>query len=235
MIVFTVFRPLTIWGTQMPPQGKLSARIIGRLALYRRLLKQMKDQKRTHVFSHELAERAGMTAAQVRRDVMTLGYLGSPARGYDIPQLMQCLAEFLGADAHSTDRAVLAGVGNLGQALVSYFGDQRFEVRLVGIFDTDLHKIGRTIHGHRCRALEELVQVVQQEKANVGIVAVPAEHAQEVGSLMAEAGVRGVLNFAPIPITLSNEVYVENVDLSVAMERVAFMARQSQENKDDPR
>lgn len=217
----------------MPRRENLSARTIGRLTLYRRLLEQLMEAEQTHLFSHELAERAGITAAQVRRDIMNLGYLGSPARGYDIHRLGECLAEYLDADARGEDRAVLAGVGNLGQALASYFGGQRSKVRLVGIFDTDARKVGRNFHGHRCHPLEELPEVVRQEKVVVGILAVPAEKAQEVANLMAEAGVRGVLNFAPTPLTLSAEVYVENVDLSVAMERVAFMARHSRAPKED--
>ena len=212
----------------MAPKDGLSARVIGRLALYRRLLEEMREAEIAHVFSHDLADRAGLTAAQVRRDVMGLGYLGSPARGYDVARLLDCLDGLL--DARRTDQAVLAGVGNLGRALVSYFGGQRAKVRLAGLFDADPAKVGQELFGLRVQDLADLPAVVKKLKVRVGIVAVPAPRAQAVASLMARAGIRGLVNFAPAQLSLPPGVYVENIDLAVSLERAAFMARRGEQS-----
>lgn len=202
---------------------RLNRQTLARLMVYRRLLGQLRASGTDYVFSHALGGPLGVTAAQVRRDVMELGYLGNPAKGYRVNDLIERIAEVL--DATDAQAAVLAGAGRLGSALVSYFTNWSPKLRIVGVFDTDPAKVGTEVYGHACRKLSELPRVIKRYKVDVGIIAVPAEAASAVAQSMVDAGVRGLLNFAPVQLNVPDDVYVEQVDLSVAIERVAYMAR----------
>ena len=191
--------------------------------MYRRLLEQLRGSGTDYVFSHGLGGLLGVTAAQVRRDVMELGYLGNPARGYRVPDLLERIAVVL--DAAQPQAAVLVGAGRLGGALASSFTNWSTRLKIVGLFDIDPAKIGTDIYGHACRKLPDLSRVIKKYKVDVGIIAVPSEAAIDVFRTMVDAGVRGVLNFAPIQLKASDEIYVEQVDLTVSLERVAYMAR----------
>lgn len=204
-------------------QGVLPEKAIQRLSVYRRLLCTMTDDPAVQVYSHELAAMGGVTAAQVRRDLMNIGYSGSPTRGYNVRGLIEHLGHYL--DASEPQQVALIGVGNFGQALMSYFAGRRPNVQIVAGFDTDVSKVGRVIHGCRCHHLEQLTEVVRGEKIDVAILAVPAADAQRVAVMAAVAGVRAILNFAPVRLRMPANVFVEDVDLTVCLEKVAFFAR----------
>jgi redox-sensing transcriptional repressor len=108
---------------------------------------------------------------------------------------------------------------------VSYFDNWSPRLRIVGVFDTAPSKIGTEVHGYRCLRLVDLPGTVRRHRVDVGILAVPAESAPEVARMMIEAGVRGIMNFAPVTLDVPAGVYVEQVDLTVSIERVAYMAR----------
>jgi redox-sensing transcriptional repressor len=203
-------------------QHRLNRQTLARLMVYRRLLEQLRASETDYVFSHALGGPLGVTAAQVRRDVMELGYLGNPAKGYRVIDLLDRMAAVL--DAAESQAAVLVGAGRLGSALVSYFTNWSPKLKIVGVFDTDPAKIGTEVYGHACRKLSDLPRVIKRNKVDVGIIAVPADAAAVVKT-MVDAGVRGVLNFAPVQLNVPDEVYVEQVDLTVSIERVAYMAR----------
>jgi redox-sensing transcriptional repressor len=202
---------------------KLNRQTLARLIVYRRLLEQLRVSGTDYVFSHDLGGRLGVTAAQVRRDVMELGYLGNPAKGYRVSDLLEHISAVL--DAPEAQAAVLVGVGRLGGALVSYFTKWSPRLRIVGVFDTDPAKLGTEFYGHACRRLADLPRVIKRYKVDVGVIAVPAEAAAAVARTMVDAGVRGLLNFAPVQLSVPEQVYVEQVDLTVSIERVAYMAR----------
>lgn len=203
----------------------VSDRTIGRLSLYRRLLRDLLADGETHIFSHQLAAMAGGTAAQVRRDIMAIGYSGSPVRGYDIEQLLVSIGQFL--DASQTQNVAMVGVGNLGRALLAYFVGRHPTLSIVAAFDKDPAKANRVIHGCRCYPVDDLKAIVRERDIRLGIVAVPAPEAQAVANLLCQAGVRGLLNFAPIRLWVPEHVYVEDIDVTMALEKVAFFARQS--------
>jgi len=203
---------------------KVPERTIGRLTLYRRLLERLLDAGVKNVFSHQIAGVAGCTAAQVRRDLMTIGYsAANPKRGYDVARLIAALSRFLGADRRMG--VALVGVGNLGRAIMGFFRRRSGRLALVAAFDKDPQRVGRTIHGCRCHPMEDLTAVVDREGISVGIITVPASAAQEVADHLVAAGVSGLLNFAPVPLRVPPGVYVEDVDLSRSLERVAFFVR----------
>lgn len=199
-------------------------RTIARLSLYRRLLRQADREGVQNLFSHELAKMAGATAAQVRRDITFVGHSGSPTRGYDVRELLDSIGTTL--DAGQRQPVALVGVGNLGRAILAFFHGRHPNLAIVAAFDADPHKAGRVIHGCRCYPMEQMAEVVKGEGITVGVVAVPAEAAQQVTDTLVRAGVRGILNFAPTPLRASGGVFVEDIDMTMALEKVAYFARQ---------
>jgi redox-sensing transcriptional repressor len=218
VILFTAF----VMG-HLEEQHMISERTIGRLSLYRRLLNVLQSEGVRNVFSHQLGNMAGCTAAQVRRDLMAVGYAGSPSLGYDVSRLIESIREFL--DSPGGQGVALVGVGNLGKAILAYFAGRRPNLQIVAAFDNDPYKVNRVIHGCRCYAMESLSEVVRSEDVRVGIVTVPATAAQSVADALARAGVRGILNFAPIRLRVPPHVFVEDIDMIVALEKVAYFAR----------
>lgn len=202
-----------------PPQ-----RTIARLSVYRRILAQDLEPSVDFIHSHQLASRAGVSAAQVRRDLMQVGCLGNPRRGYPVRQLLDCLITFLSGP--ECQKLVLVGVGNLGQALLSYFMGGRSHLSIVAAFDADAGKAGRVVHGCRCHPLQDLKKVLHDEQAFLAVLCIPAPGAQAAADTLVEAGVRGIVNFAGIPLSVPSDVYVENVDLTTSLEKVAFFARE---------
>jgi len=203
---------------------KLSDRTVGRLSLYRRLLNNLAKTGAKFVFSHDLAAAAGATAAQVRRDVMAVGYTGSPTKGYEIAELAESIARFI--DGNQPQPVALVGVGNLGRAILAYFTGRRPNLSIVAAFDRDEHRVNRVIHGCRCYPVELLEETVAAKAIRTAIIAVPAGEAQAVADRLVRAGVRGLLNFAPAPLRVPPNVFVQEMDITTSLEKVAFFARQ---------
>jgi redox-sensing transcriptional repressor len=204
--------------------GIISEKNIERLSLYRRLLNGMLADGIRSAFSHQLATTSGYTAAQIRRDLMAVGYTGSPTTGYEIPQLLKAIREYL--DAPGGQKVALVGVGNLGKALLSFFSGRRPSLQISAAFDNDAYKVNRVIHGCRCYSMESLAETAKAQKLKVAILAVPAGAAQEAAEKLIAVGFRGILNFAPVRLRTPPHVYVENIDMTMGLEKVAFFARQ---------
>jgi redox-sensing transcriptional repressor len=200
----------------------LSEHVVERLIAYRRYLHQWLAQDRARIFSHDLAKPGGVTPAQVRRDLMTIGYTGSPAKGYDAEGLLAHIASLLAT--RLAGGFALVGVGHLGRAILDYLARQHPEYH-VAAFDVNPDKAGGVTHGCRCYLLDELEQVLAQQPTRVGIITVPADAAQDVATRLVEAGVGGLLNFAPVRLRVPAGVYVEDVDIALRLEKVAFFAR----------
>lgn len=208
----------------------VSVKTIGRLSLYRRLLNRLLAAGGQNVYSHQLASLAGGTAAQVRRDMMAVGYTGSPKRGYDIRDLIDSIGAFL--DAPEGQGAALVGVGNLGRAIMAYFTGRRPKLSIVAAFDVDPYKTNRVIHGCRCYHSSDLEAVIRQMHIRVAILCVPAREAQPTTDILVRSGVRGILNFAPVPLRVPPEVYVEDIDMTMSIEKVAYFARSNALDKE---
>jgi redox-sensing transcriptional repressor len=196
---------------------------IERLSRYRRVLEVARQNGAAQIFSHQLAKLAGATAAQVRRDLMVISSAGSPRHGYDIAALSEALTAYL-LGGQEGRHAVLVGLGRLGRAMLSYFVSRRPGLSIVAAFDTDPAKVGCIVQGCRSYPLEELAQRIAELGTPVAIIAVPAEAAQSVADLLVSAGVTGIANFAPVSLDVPPHVFVENVDLTMSLEKVAFFA-----------
>lgn len=199
-------------------------RTVARLSLYRHILANLRSEGVTHVYSHELADLAGVSAAQFRRDLMSVQASGSASRGYEVGALVEAIGRAL--DAPGGEGAALVGVGNLGQAILAYFQGRRPKLSIVAAFDWDPAKANRTVHGCLVYPMGSLPEVLPKLGIRVAVVSVPAREAQGVADQLVAAGVRGLLNFAPTRLRVREGVVVEDIDFAMALERVAYHARQ---------
>jgi redox-sensing transcriptional repressor len=194
--------------------------VVNRLSLYLRELQHLRRDGKETISSQALGERLGFSDAQVRKDLAYFGHFGQPGIGYRCPELIVAIREILG-----TSRAwsvAVVGVGNLGRALLGYKGFFEQGFNLVAAFDSDPPKIGATIEGVLVRPMEQLSERVQIDRIQLGMIAVPAPAAQGVAERLVEAGIRGIVNFAPVTLSLPEEVSLVGVDLAIELEQIAF-------------
>jgi redox-sensing transcriptional repressor len=197
---------------------------VARLPIYHRVLKSLSDSGVTTVSSDELARDCGVTPAKLRKDLSQLGSYGTRGVGYDVAFLSYHISRELGLS--TPWGVVIVGLGNLGNALVAYrgFATRGFEV--VGIVDNHPDVVGTTIrvgeHSVRVSPLSELEAVVNDRNAAIGVIATPGEVAQDVCDRLVAAGIRSILNFAPVVLAVPDEVEVRKVDLAVELQILAF-------------
>ena len=197
---------------------------VARLAVYLRVLTALTESGRSTVSSGELAAAAGVNPAGLRKDLSHLGPCGVRGVGYEVRTLRDRISGVLGVERSRA--CVLVGMGNLGSALADYagFGSRGFE--FVGLFDAAPARIGQRIGGQVVRPIAELEEVVAATQASIGVITTPAEVAQSVCDRLAAAGVRSILNFAPVTLSAPAEVDVRKVDLSVELQVLAFLGQQ---------
>ena len=193
---------------------------VRRLSLYLRQLEAFKRKDRRTVSSKQLGESLGLTDAQVRKDFAYFGQFGHPGIGYRVDDLIGQVKRILGTD--KTWNVLLVGAGNLGRALLAYRGFDQKGFRLVAVFDADANMIGKKHGGFVIQPLSELAATVQKQNIKLGMIAVPADNAQDVADQLVSAGVRGLLNFAPVSISVPQDVALNAVDLAVQLEQLSF-------------
>lgn len=209
----------------------VSRRSIKRLSVYRRALAGL-PKTMPFIFSRQLAELSGASAAQVRRDLMVLSSTGSPSRGYCVADLIRSIdAFFAGGSRH---KVALVGLGTLGRALIAFFQRRYHRFSILAIFDKDPEQTGRVVHGIRSYPMRELPRVVEEAGISIAVLALPDGTAQEVADLLTQAGVTGLLNFAPVTLRVPEGVSVENIDIPAALDRLAFFAAQEKIFYDHP-
>jgi len=196
---------------------KISRSVIPRLSVYYRALMLYKGGRL--VSSQTLSELTGYTAAQIRRDLACFGQFGTPGRGYETEGLKNEILRILGID--KLWNVVLAGVGNLGTALLSYKGFKEQGFNITAAFDTDIKKVGRRIGGITIQNIKNLKRFIGKKKIKMAIVTVPAGAAQEIINLLVRAGIKAVLNFAPTRPNVPASVELINIDLSIELEKLA--------------
>jgi redox-sensing transcriptional repressor len=202
-------------------EARLSRASVGRLSLYLRQLETLLREGGQRVSSSLLGKALGITDTQVRKDLASLGSLGQPGIGYDVPELIAAIRATLGVDREWA--AVLAGVGNLARALLRYHGFAERGFRIVSLFDADPQKVGKTVEGLVVHPPARMPEVVAATGAELGIITVPAESAQGVAKELIAAGIRGLLNFAPGVLRVPEGISVVHVDLTVQLEQLAFL------------
>ncbi|MCE9619831.1 MAG: redox-sensing transcriptional repressor Rex [Planctomycetes bacterium] len=209
----------------MPNSERISKPAGRRMSLYFRVLQSQLDQAGASISSKELGARTGVKDAQVRKDLACFGSLGRPGVGYRVAELHGLLQKRLGMD--QTWRTVLVGAGNIGRALLAYprFRNEGFD--FVAAFDAEKKTVGKRIAGLAIQPMSEMKKTVKQRRAQIGLIAVPPDAAAEVAQSLVEAGIQGILNFAPIRLQLPRGVAMVNVDFTDALEQLAFEIRMS--------
>ena len=194
--------------------------VITRLSIYNRALSEIKKEGVEIISSDELGDRVGYSAAQIRKDLSCFGEFGEIGKGYFVRDLKDAVSRILGVDRKWN--VALAGAGHLGSALLAYPGFRQRGFNIVAVFDNDLCKIGKRWEDIVIQDMSELPRTVKEQNIRIGIVSALAQVSQEIVDMFVSCGVRAILNFAPVSITVGEGVELRNVDLSTELERLSY-------------
>ena len=193
---------------------------VKRLSLYLRELEQRSASQQDRISSKQLGSALGLTDAQVRKDLAYFGQFGHPGVGYQTQPLIEELRQILGT--HKTWHTALIGAGNLGRALMSYGGWTNRGFDIVAVFDDNPELVGVKLENHKVRPMKDLAKLIKHREIHLAILAVPADAAQEIADQLIDAGIRGILNFAPKRLDVHDAISISSVDLAVQLEQLAF-------------
>lgn len=199
---------------------KIPEATVSRLSVYSRYLTEVEKQNIVNISSGEIAEGMGGTPAQVRKDLAYFGEFGTRGVGYNVKQLNQEIMNILGLTKRWN--VILIGAGNLGSALSQYRGFRERGFQIIGVFDNDLNKVGLKLNGLPIYAVSQMADFIENNDVAIGIIAVPAEYAQDIADILVETKIKGILNFAPVVLTIPDNVEVRNVDLTVNLEVLTY-------------
>jgi len=200
-----------------------------RLIIYRLLLENEYQDGMRHIFSHQIAEKTGNSAAQIRRDLMQVKVNGNAKNGYEIKELIDAIKAI--SEPKNGISFVVVGAGNLGRAILNYFSKLFPQFIAIACFDIDPEKINHMICGVYCYPLDQFSKVVSTKTVQIGIIAVPPQGAQVVATEMANSGIKGIVNFSSTPIKAPKDVFIENMDIRIIFEKAAYFARNSKNAK----
>ncbi len=194
--------------------------VIGRMPIYLRALTLMFEAGQEFTSSQELGQKLGIGSAQIRKDLSHFGEFGKQGTGYEINYLREQISKILHVDR---DWAVaLVGFGDLGQAIAHYGGFASKGFHIEAIFDNDPAKIGQESNGKMVYDIKSLTQIISKLKIKMAIIAVPASVAQSVSDVLIEAGIKAILNYAPITLTVPDKVQVQYIDPVVHLQRMTY-------------
>lgn len=204
----------------MPANPSVPEAAVSRLAAYLRALDGLAHSGADHVSSADIGSLAGVSPDQVRKDLSHFGEFGRPGVGYDPKDLQSQLARIMRLDRVQV--AVLAGAGSLGSALARYGGLSQHGFRIAAVFDIDPDRVGARLGDCTVEHLSRLRERVAELGASIGIIAVPGPAGQSVATLMEDAGIKAILNFAPVKVKVDENVKVRSVDLGRELECLAY-------------
>jgi redox-sensing transcriptional repressor len=193
---------------------------VGRLPVYLRALVELAEDGSPTVSSEALAAATGVNSAKVRKDLSHLGSYGTRGVGYDVAYLLHQIRRELGLTQHWP--IVIAGIGNLGHALANYRGFAERGFRPAALVDNDPDKVGEPVGELRIRSIDDLDEIAREHDALIGVICTPAAAAQSVADAMVGAGVRSILNFAPVALAVPDGVSVRKVDLAVELQILTY-------------
>lgn len=202
-----------------------------RLPLYYRYLRMLHDTGKNKVSSTELSEAVQVDSATIRRDFSYFGELGKRGYGYDVENLMNFFAKTLNED--ELTNVALIGVGNLGSALLKYKFHQSNSIRVSCAFDVNEDIVGRIVDGIPVYPMEDMMEQIRVQQIEVAILTIPARKAQEVVNKLAEAGVKGILNFTAARLVVPPEVLIQNVDLTNELQTLIYFLHHDNELIDE--
>ena len=201
----------------------LPDKTVERLSQYRRSLNNQLTKGKTNIFSHELAHLLHITPEQVRRDIMLTGYSGTLRKGYDIKEMVNLIGNII--DTDEGQRIAVIGMGNLGKAFIHYLHEKGSKLKIVASFDINPDKIDKTYAGVHCYHFDRLAEIVKKEEITIGIITTPPEVAPQIADKLVKAGINGILNYTPKPLSVPDEVYLEEYDMITSLEKVAYFVK----------
>lgn len=205
---------------------KVTSHQLERFPVYLKTLKQLKEENISLISSSLIANRLGLSEEQVRKDFQVFSKrAGKPKTGRNINILISDLEDFLGYS--HLNEAIIIGVGNLGQALISYRGFNNYGLDIIAGFDVDESKIGSTINGKPIYAISDLEKIVPNLHVKIAIIAVPLKQAQEIFNRLKGLNIEAIWNFAPIHLS-SKDIIVENVDLAVSLAKLSHKLKEKE-------
>ncbi len=207
----------------------LPEKTVARLSEYRRILLDCMAKGQTHIFSHELAGLNHITAVQVRRDMMLMGFSSMQRKGYNIKDLVGAIGQLI--DTPQGLNIAVIGVGNLGKAVTGYFRGKRSKLNIVATFDVSEEKVGRVISGVKCYHTDQMPELIKKLSISIAILTLPPEYAKSTAELLANNQVQGILNFTTVPLNMPPNVYLEEYDMITSMEKVAYFVKKQEEEK----
>jgi redox-sensing transcriptional repressor len=211
------------------PEGPVPKAVVNRLSLYLRELQHLVRGGQETISSSNLGGLLGFTDAQVRKDLAYFGHFGYPGIGYRCDELIGAIRRILGTDRGWS--VAMVGTGNLGRALLGYRGFTSQNFSIVAAFDVDPHKVGGRIENVPIYHLDQLDEIVREHKIKLGMIVVPAAAAQPVAEKLVQAGIEGIVNFAPVTLVVPPEVSLVGVDLAVELEQLSFAVASRQAGK----
>lgn len=204
---------------------KLPGKTVERLSEYRRTLLGCLNEKKNYIFSHDLAARLHITAVQVRRDLMLIGYSSVQRKGYDVKELIDTIGSII--DSVESMNVAVIGIGNLGRAVAGYFKGKRSKLNLVASFDNDPQKVNKVISGVKCYPVSDMEKVIKDLDISIAILTVPPEYAKEIIEEAVRYGIKGILNYTTIPLNVPSWVYLEEYDMITSIEKVAYFVKEN--------
>ena len=205
---------------------KLPEKTVERLSEYRRTLYNCLAKGKTHIYSHELAGLHNITAVQVRRDLMLIGYSSLKKKGYDAQELINVIGTLI--DHEVSLNVAVVGMGNLGRAITSYFNGKRPKLNIVAAFDVDANKVNRVVAGVNCFHMKDLSDVIKRNNISIAIIAAPPDSAASVAEVLVNTGIKGILNFTTVPLNVPSTVFLEEYDMITSLEKVAYFVKLSE-------
>lgn len=213
-------------GLSESEQSEIPDIVIGRLPVYLRTLKMLLSQGQNVTSSQELGELLGISSAQIRKDLSHFGEFGKQGTGYNIPYLCAQLEEILKVDGIWL--VALVGAGYLGHALVSYKGFENRGFHIRAVFDSNPEKIGKQLGHLTIESVDDIASRVKKYGCQIGIIAVPAESAQDVADRLISAGIKSILCYAPITLTVPKHVRIEYIDPVIQLQHMTFYLEKSE-------
>lgn len=199
---------------------KIPETTITRLSSYLRIIEKIKEEGTRYTSSLILGERVGLNSDQVRKDLAYFGQFGIRGQGYAVDNLEENLKKILGLNRPW--RVAVIGTGNLGSALMAYKGFAKRGFRIVAAFDIDKRKVGRQKGTLTIKDFRDFKKIAETVKIDIGIVAVPEESAIEVINCLTSSGIKAILNFAPLKVSMVKGTKCRNVDLSTELEGLTY-------------
>jgi redox-sensing transcriptional repressor len=205
--------------------NKLPGKTVERLSEYRRQLLGCLAENKNYIFSHDLAGLLHITAVQVRRDLMLIGYSSVLRKGYDVRELIETIGRII--DSGEGLNVAIIGIGNLGRAVAGYFRGKRSKLNVIASFDNDPQKVNKVVSGVKCYHVQDMEQIIREFNIKIAILTIPADFAKSTAEEVVRFGIKGILNFTTVPLNVPSGIHLEEYDMITSIEKVAYFVKEN--------